>query len=60
MKSLLPQPFAQFQSSRAMAPEAKRANVFEIALPSTLCHRLDMIGVPEALAAVSLEPPKLH
>jgi hypothetical protein len=55
---LLPQPFTQLACCRTVAAKAKRANVFEIALPSPFRHRLNMVGVPKALATVLLESPK--
>jgi hypothetical protein len=34
-----------------VAPEAERTQVAEIALPSPLDYRQDMIGIPEAVPA---------
>ena len=40
-----------------MALQAQRSQVVEIALSPALCDRLNVIGIPQAFPAVSLQSP---
>jgi hypothetical protein len=56
----LSEPFTQFQRRRAMAAQAERPNVIEVAFPSPLHHSLNVVSIPKAFATVPLEPPKFQ
>src|ERR1700742_906550 len=43
-----------------MAPQTQGADVIEVALPSALHYRHDMIRVPQALTPARFEPPVQH
>ena len=53
-------PFSQFRRGGAVAFQAQRADVFQVALAAAFHHRDDVVGIPEAFSQTLLESPFEH
>ncbi len=59
LNSARSEPFAELQCYGTMAAQAKRANVFQVALSASFCHRMNVVGIPQAFAKAFFQSPEL-